>query len=73
MTGDTSIRGIRSKTAPSIDNTFATNDWTQSNNAAAYSSYNGTVSDLFMDPENGDFRIKDGTFNSNLGDPRWKE
>lgn len=29
--------------------------------------------ELFVDAENGDFRIKDPLFTANVGDPRWKE
>ena len=69
----TSLRGIRSKNAPSITDTYTTTDWAQSASAVTYSKYNGLSTDLFVDPVKGDFTIKDAAFNSNLGDPRWKE
>lgn len=72
MTGDATTLGIRSASAPSINSTYATSNWAQTNDAVTYSTYSGTAADLFTDPENGDFSIKDGSFNNNVGDPRWR-
>ena len=73
MTGDNTFRGVRAKNAIQVDNTYATKDWYQSSNAVSYLPYNGTAAELFEDPENGDFKIKDITIGgeSQPGDPRW--
>lgn len=72
-TGGNTFRGIRAKTLPSITNTYATSEWYQASNAVTYSNYSGTAADLFTDPENGDFSYKDGSFDSNVGDPQWRQ
>lgn len=73
MTGDANAKGIRAKNLPSLDNVYATKDWIQTSDKVEFSVYNGAAADLFVDPANEDFRYKDGSFNSNIGDPRWKE
>jgi hypothetical protein len=37
-------------------------------------SYSGKAADLFTDPANGNFKIKDNSFagKSTAGDPRWR-
>jgi hypothetical protein len=67
--------GIKSEGNPSISNTFATSDDVFSANPIlGTSSYAGTAADLFADPGNGDFTIKDNSFagKNNAGDPRWR-
>ncbi|MDR1882696.1 MAG: DUF5123 domain-containing protein [Prevotella sp.] len=71
MTGDATVGGVRSTVAPSINNTYTTNDWSQTGDKVTYSTYGGTAADLFEDPENGNFSFKDGSFDSSIGDPRW--
>jgi len=73
LTGDDTVRGVRAKNAIQVDNTYATKDWYQSSNAVSYLSYDGTATDLFENPESGDFKIKDITIGgeSQPGDPRW--
>lgn len=73
-TADSSVKGIRSKVAPTIINSYSTTDWvTGGNHIADLTSYSGSEADLFMDPANGDFTIKDSGFSGrrSVGDPRW--
>src|SRR5690242_17115254 len=72
----TSSNGIKSSGNPSISNTYATKDDVFSSNPiTGTNSYSGTSTDLFADPANGDFTIKDGSFagKSTAGDPRWRQ
>ena len=67
--------GIKSEGNPSISNTFATSDDVFSANPIlGTTSYPGAAADLFADPNNGDFTIKDDSFagKSTAGDPRWR-
>ena len=64
------LKGIRTKsTTPVIENTYATTEWSQTANAVTYTSFSGTAADLFVDPANGDFTVKDASIVA--GDPRW--
>ena len=84
-----SVRGVGSErgyrmndagTMTATDN-YTTTDWTTVADAAANppavnvpaTAYNGSCEALFVDPENGDFRIKDENFagKGTAGDPRW--
>lgn len=67
-------------TNPKIDGTFVfnsykTNDYTVASNfpLTGVSDYNNTSANLFKDPANGDFTIKDTSIGgeSQPGDPRW--
>lgn len=73
-TADPKDKGIRSKATPVIENCYATADWVVAGNAIKdLISYEGTEADLFTDPTNGDFTIKDSMFGGkkSCGDPRW--
>ncbi|HEY1113745.1 MAG TPA: DUF5123 domain-containing protein, partial [Chitinophagaceae bacterium] len=80
VSGDvTAIRGIRvgAGTAITVSNTYKTSDYTIQALQSPIPNlipYNGTSTDLWQDPYNGDFRIKDATFagKSSAGDPRWR-
>jgi hypothetical protein len=68
--------GIKSEGSPSFSNTFTTKDDVFTSNAIqGATSYPGNSTDLFADPANGDFTIKDGSFagKSTAGDPRWRQ
>ena len=67
--------GIKSDGNPSLSNTYTTSDDVFSANPIqGGSSYSGKSTDLFADPANGDFTIKDASFAgaSTAGDPRWR-
>ena len=71
----TNANGIKSAGNPTLANTFATSDDVFSANPVmGVISYSGAASDLFTNPANGDFTIKDNSFagRSTAGDPRWK-
>ncbi|RDV15317.1 DUF5123 domain-containing protein [Pontibacter diazotrophicus] len=75
--GSREVRGIRAGSGTLIESssTYATSDYVAtSNEIPGLSSYSGTSFDLFTDPENGNFTIKDTNFDgaSNTGDPRWR-
>ena len=60
-------RGMRGKT-PSITNSYMTADGVfGSNKFTGYSDYNGTSDDLFTNPTDGDFSIKDRNFEEGVG------
>jgi len=70
--------GIRAggATTISISNSYQTSDFVSTNAAyqmAGLLPYPGTSSNLFTNPDNGNFKIKDNTFagKGNSGDPRW--
>ena len=57
-----------------VENTYATTDWTTVEEHIPNTiPYSGNCAALFVDPENGNFRIKDLTFlgRDKVGDPRW--
>jgi len=67
--------GIKPEGNPSYSNTYTTSDDVfTSNPIQGASSYSGASTDLFADPANGDFTIKDASFAgaSTAGDPRWR-
>ena len=66
---ETTNKNIRSKTAPTVANSYSTKDFfkvIKGVNALDYSS-----DQLFTDPANGNFTIKAGTLKEKAGDPRW--
>jgi hypothetical protein len=72
------VRGIRAggATTVSVTNSYQASDFVSTNPTYQISGllpYAGTSAALFMDPDNGDFRIKDNNFpgKGNSGDPRW--
>lgn len=69
-------RGIRSATAPTVNNSYNASDVTFAGNAISnVTGYTKTGTDLFTDPANNNFLIKDNTFagKSDSGDPRWRQ
>ncbi|MCW0482175.1 DUF5123 domain-containing protein [Gaoshiqia sediminis] len=74
-TADDNARGIRAASAPVVTNTFATSDFVLGGSSiSGLIDYLGLSTDLFADPANGDFTIKDELFDgkSSAGDPRWR-
>lgn len=66
---DVTNKNIRSKTAPTVAGSYSTTDFfkvIKGVNATEFSS-----ADLFTDPDNGDFTIKNATLKEKTGDPRW--
>lgn len=67
--------GIKS-TASALDltGTYMTTDCVFSANPISATAYPNASTDLFTDPDHGDFTIKDNTFagKSTAGDPRWQ-
>lgn len=71
------VKGIYvgSNTPIDVSSTYVTTDYLTSSHAFPnLSLYNGTSAQLFADPENGDFRIRDLSFSgkATTGDPRWR-
>ena len=70
-------RGIQAgaATTVSVSNSYQTSDFISTNPLYQISliPYSGTSVNLYMDPANGNFRIKDNAFpgKGNSGDPRW--
>jgi hypothetical protein len=67
--------GIKSSGNAVLSNTFMTSDCVFSANpVTGANSYSGKASDLFTDPANGNFKIKDNSFagKSTAGDSRWR-
>lgn len=66
---DNTSKVIRASAAPTVSNTYCTNDW--------YKSFDGVelidveASAVFADPENGDFTVKPAYQELGAGDPRW--
>jgi len=58
-----------------VSDVYQTNDWVvqDATSIDGAAKYNGSAIDLFTDPDNGDFSIKDATFLGKgiVGDPRW--
>jgi hypothetical protein len=77
-------RGFRMKVdgRMTAEDNYATTDWTTVADGEATppilniptKAYNGSATTLFVDPANGDFRIKDASFagKATAGDPRWR-
>jgi hypothetical protein len=68
-------RGLRAGSAATVTNTYETSDAAFSNNLIpGIISYAKPSTDLFTDPNAGNFQIKDNTFPgiTNTGDPRWR-
>jgi len=71
------VRGVNigSNTNVDVASTYVTSDYLTSGNAfPGLSSYSGTSAQLFADPANGDFSIRDLGFSgkATTGDPRWR-
>lgn len=73
--GGEKIKGARYKTSSiTVLDTYTTTDFSiSSNDIKDLSSYSGSEADLFVDPEKGNFTIKDNSFSGkrSCGDPRW--
>lgn len=68
-------RGIRMDNVYSATNSYKTSDYiVVLDPLSGFTNYSGSSADLFQDPDNGDFRIKDNGFSGRLtaGDPRWR-
>ena len=75
--GNRSVRGYRTGNDTNVDvnNTFVTADHVViSNPFPNVTEYSKTSFELFDNPKNGNFRIKDSTFSgrNTAGDPRWR-
>jgi hypothetical protein len=75
--GVITTRGIRTNAATGIssNNNYKTADnLSAGNDIPNVATYNGTVTQLWRDPYNGDFTIIDNSFagKNNAGDPRWR-
>lgn len=71
----TNANGIKSSGNAVLSNTYMTSDCVFSANPiTGATSYPGTAANLFTDPANGDFTIKDNSFagKNTAGDPRWR-
>lgn len=67
-------KGARSKTTPTVDNSYITTDVVFAGNAiAGFNEYDKPETSLFKDPANRDFTIIDSSFDGkkSCGDPRW--
>lgn len=67
-------RGLRSNSTPTISEVYFTADFVFGSNAFSPTyNYTNVSEDLFADPANGNFQIKDASFGgrNNAGDPRW--
>ena len=62
-------KNIRCSATPEISGCYATNDWFKAFTGLNMLDYSST--DLFEDPANGNFTIKNGTLTEKVGDPRW--
>ncbi len=74
-TTTTDVRGYKSGGSTSIDvsNSYGTSDLKfMSNELPNLSAYSRSSTEIFEDPQNGDFTIKDRNF-PDAGDPRWKQ
>jgi hypothetical protein len=73
------IRGIRAGTSTAVappDNSYTTSDQLSNPDfqIGGLTGYSASSTSLFVDPQNGDFRIKDQGFPgaNSSGDPRWR-
>lgn len=67
-------KGLRSNSTPTISEVYFTADFVFGSNAFSPTyNYSNVSEDLFTDPANGNFLIKDSSFGGkyNAGDPRW--
>lgn len=68
-------RGVRAGSTMIVNNSYQTSDATVSANPfPGITAYSKASTDLFTDPDNGNFLIKDNGFagKSSSGDPRWR-
>ena len=66
---DNTGKVIRASAAPTVSNTYCTNDWYKS--FAGVELIDVEASAVFADPENGDFTVKPAYQELGAGDPRW--
>lgn len=74
---DNAVKGIRAGSATLIQSSgsHATSDYNATGNQIGnLTVYSGTATDLFTNPDNGNFTIKDADFagKASAGDPRWR-
>ena len=65
---------VSSATNVTVDNVYITNSWVVTGSDVPNTIlYDGGATDLFVNPDAGDFKIKDAAFagRGNAGDPRW--
>jgi len=62
-------KGVRDATVEAVNSLMTSDFVLASNKFSTDITYEGTAADLFKDPENGDFTIKDASVSA--GDPRW--
>ena len=63
-----SVKNIVKETS---DNWYTTDCAWHSEAQAMCTEYSKTSAELFEDPENGNFKIKDALFKNRAGDPQW--
>ncbi|WP_460880806.1 DUF5123 domain-containing protein [Pontibacter rugosus] len=66
---------VGSATLIQSSSSYATSDYNATGNQIPnLTVYSGTAADLFQDPNNGNFTIKDANFagKGSAGDPRWR-
>lgn len=73
----TAVAGIRTGTSTAVNasNSYYTSDFVNTTSPIpSLSSYSGTASALFVDPDNGIFKFLDANFigKGSSGDPRWR-
>ena len=66
---DNTGKVIRASAAPTVSNTYCTNDWYKS--FAGVELIDVEASAVFADPENGNFTVKPAYQELGAGDPRW--
>lgn len=66
---DTGTNASTAAVDPSVTNTYITNDWLKPITGAT--SLEVAASDVFVDPENGDFTVNEDYISLGAGDPRW--
>lgn len=75
--GSQAIRGVRANAATLVEatGTYTTADYVAtSNQIPGVTPYSATSLNLWQDPKNGNFRLKDAAFpgKATAGDPRWR-
>jgi hypothetical protein len=72
---DATTKGVRANKAITVTNSYKTSDWVVGSNAIpSLTDFAGASTDLFSDPNNGNFTIKTSSFAGakDTGDPRWR-
>lgn len=77
--GATAVRGVRASSSTPVDvsGSYNTTDYTViagGTGLPSLTTFNGTSTDLWIDPTNGNFRFKASNFagKTTAGDPRWR-